>query len=352
MNVDFFEPSPAQKVGGLEPAIRCLERYLKQAGVPVRCDPSVEDLDDTDGASIVHFHGLWQPKFLKVSAHCRRAKIPYVVSPHGMLEPWARRHKGWKKWPWYHLFERRHLLGAARLLATSESETRNLEQLLPSVICRGIPLGLTAERRPDYPAARRTLGWLESEIVLLFLSRVHPKKGLHLLLRALAGLEPEYVRNVRLVIVGGGEKRYLRELKRFIERSSLRLTRVEWAGEIWDDRKWTYLQGADLFCLPSLSENFGLAVLEALQVGTQVLTTDRTPWDMIPALGAGRIVEPTEDKVRSALHELLAGPAWTIDQRERLAEEIGARFSWDAIGPEYLRFYEAIAAESRRGRGS
>ncbi len=350
MNIDFFEPPPAQKTGGLELAIRSLEAFLRSAGVTVRCNPSVGDLGVTNAPEIVHFHGLWQPQFLKISAYCRRAKIPYVVSPHGMLEPWAWRHKRWKKWPWHILFERRHLLGASRLLTTSEAEARNLGKLLPSGNCRELPLGLTSERRPDYAAARRALGWPESEVVLLFLSRVHPKKGLHLLLRALAGLEPSTVRNVRLVIVGGGEDRYVRELKRFVQRESARLPRVDWAGEIWDDRKWIYFQGADLFCLPSYSENFGLAILEALQVGTRVLTTDRTPWEIVPSLGAGKIVEPMEETVRSALAEVLADPIWTGEDREALAEQIRTRFSWDAVGPAYLRFYTEIAVNSDRGR--
>ena len=150
-----------------------------------------------------------------------------------MLEPWAWRHKRWKKLPWYHLFERRHLAGASRLLMTSESEARNLTKLLPEGRCHVLPLGFTAERQPDYRAARRTLDWHASEVVLLFLSRIDPKKGLHTLLRALAGLEPSTVRNVRLVIVGGGEAAHVRELKSYATQESSRLPRLDSVGEIW-----------------------------------------------------------------------------------------------------------------------
>jgi glycosyltransferase involved in cell wall biosynthesis len=344
MIVHFFEPHPAQKTGGLELAIRSLERFLRQAGVTGCSNPPIEGLGAREG-EVVHFHGLWQPKFLRISAHCRRRRIPYVVSPHGMLEPWAWRHKRWKKWPWYHLFERRHLSGASRLLTTSEAEARNVKTYLPSTDCRALPLGLAAEHHPDYAASRRKLGWSDSEVVLLFLSRIHPKKGIDLLLRALAGLEPGSVRNVRLAIVGGGEARYVRELKTFTQRESHRLPRVEWLGEIWGDDKWNYFQGADLFCLPSYSENFGLAILEALQVGTRVLVTDQTPWDIVPSLGAGIIVEPEENAIRSALLKFLVNPGWTDAQREALASRICSRFSWDAVGPGYLRFYEEITTE-------
>lgn len=346
MNVHFFEPPPAQKTGGLELAIRSLEGFLQQANVTVCCNPSVERLGSGETPEVVHFHGLWQRKFLKISARCRRLQIPYIVSPHGMLEPWAWRHKRWKKWPWYHLFERRHLSGASRLLTTSEAEARNLKKFLPSANCRALPLGLTTERLPDYAAARRALGWSESEVVLLFLSRIHPKKGLHILLRALSGLDPSSVRNVRLVIVGEGEGRYVRRLKNFLQRESSRLPRVDWPGEIWGDGKWVYFQGADLFCLPSYSENFGLAILEALQVGTRVLTTDQTPWDIVRSLGAGMIVQPMEGAIRSALVEFLANPEWTSAQRAALASTIRGQFSWGVVGPAYLRFYEEIVASS------
>jgi glycosyltransferase involved in cell wall biosynthesis len=294
-------------------------------------------------ADVVHFHGLWQPAFLGISASCRRAGVPYVVSPHGMLEPWAWRHKRWKKWPWYYLFERRHLSGASRLLATSEAEARNLQMRFPSGDSRALPLGLTSDRGPGYAEARRKLGWGASEVVLLFLSRIHPKKGLDVLLHALSGLQPGSFVNVRLAVVGGGDEVYLRELKGFASRESARLPRVDWVGEVQGEGKWGYFQGADLFCLPSYSENFGLAVLEALQVGTRVLTTTATPWDVLPSLEAGVVVEPTLGAIRSALVAFLTNTEWTDARREMLAAAIRARFSWDVVGPAYVRFYEEVA---------
>jgi glycosyltransferase involved in cell wall biosynthesis len=346
VNVDFYEPPEPQRAGGLDLAIRTLEEYLRRAGVSVRFNPPVEDLGHTL-PDVLHFHGLWQSTFLRVSGFCRRRRIPYVVSPHGMLEPWAFRHKRWKKTPWYYLFEHGHLAGASALLATSEMEARNLANLFPSQDCRALPLGLTSDCGPGYESARRKLGWDESEFVLLFLSRIHPKKGLHLLLGALAGLEPDYLRNVRLAIVGGGEKRYVRELENFVRQDSSRLPRVDWVGEVWGDDRWAYFQGADLFCLPSYSENFGFAILEALQVGTRVLTTNQTPWDIMPSLGAGTVVEADEHAIRLALARFVSCPGWTDAERSSLASKIHAQFSWSRVGPSYLRFYEEILAGAR-----
>jgi glycosyltransferase involved in cell wall biosynthesis len=113
-------------------------------------------------------------------------------------------------------------------------------------------------------------------------------------------------------------------------------------GEIWGDARWAYFQGADLFCLPSFSENFGLAILEALQVGTRVLTTNQTPWSVLPSLGAGFVVEPAEDAVKNALAAFLAAPEWSVEQRAKLATEIQRRFSWDVVGPSYISLYRDV----------
>jgi len=259
-----------------------------------------------------------------------------------MLEPWAWWHKWWKKSIYFQLIERRHLAGAARLVATSETEASNLKRFFPASACEVLPLGIPEVRGPDYEAARRNLGWEGSELIILFLSRVHPKKGLHLLFSALTKIQSELSDRIRLVIVGDGQKRYVRKLRLFQENNRSLLPRIDWIGEIWTEEKWKYLQGADLFCLPSYSENFGLAVLEALQVGTRVLTTDQTPWGNLPSWDAGWIAQPQADALAKSLAQYLANSEWTIDQRKSLAVQTRQRFAWENIGPHYLRFYEDI----------
>jgi glycosyltransferase involved in cell wall biosynthesis len=341
MIIDFFQPPLPQRVGGLDLATKSLMDFLVRSGITLRVEPAREMIGESGAREIVHFHGLWQRNFPRISAHCRRRGVPYIVSPHGMLEPWAWRHKWWKKWAYFHLIERRHLAQADRLLTTSAAESRNLEKFFPQSNRAVLPLGLAELRQPDYAAARRILEWSESEIVILFLSRIHPKKGLSLLLRALASFGPNpSSRPVRLVIVGGGAKSYLRKLKAFARKEHRRLPRIDWVGQIWGEGKWVYLQGADLMCLPSYSENFGFVVLESLQVGTRVITTDQTPWDSIPSSGAGWIVPPKVGALAGALAEYLAYPEWSVKQRSGLAAETGEGFSWDKIGPAYLRFYQ------------
>jgi glycosyltransferase involved in cell wall biosynthesis len=154
MIVHFFEPPPFQATGGLNLAIQSLKAFLEHSGVDVRSNSPIKELGESGAQEVVHFHGIWQPRFLKVSAHCRRRKIPYLVSPHGMLEPWAWRHKWWKKWPYFQFVEKRHLAGARCLVATSDSESHNLRKFFPSSPCEVLSLGLTASKFPDYLRAR------------------------------------------------------------------------------------------------------------------------------------------------------------------------------------------------------
>jgi glycosyltransferase involved in cell wall biosynthesis len=262
-----------------------------------------------------------------------------VVSPHGMLEPWAWRHKWWKKWAYFHLFEKRFLRGADALLATARPEGERLGKMVPGQRVETIPLGIDAGVAPDYEAARAALGWERDERVLLFLSRIHPKKGLDLLLQALARTPAPHP--VRLVIVGDGDPSYVAQLQAWAQTHATGLPRIDWIGPVWGEARWRYFQGADLFCLPTHSENFGLVVLEAWQTGTPVLTTPGTPWAADLA-GRGYLCEPRIDSIGEALRTFWASPTAGAAQRLALHEWTRQNFAWDLLAPRYLDFYRSL----------
>jgi len=333
MKVAFLEPPAAQRVGGLDGAIRSLEKAMRTLGIDVL--PSFED----GGASVVHFHGLWQPAHSRLSARLAARGVPFIVSPHGMLEPWAWRHKWWKKWPYFLLRERAHLRRASCLLATAPEEATRLQAMVPGARVEALPLGFTGDAAPNYESAREQLGWRDDETVLLFLSRLHEKKGLDLLLRALArGGAPS---GTRLAIVGGGEAAYVSSMRHLA--AKLALPHVDWIGEVWGEARWPFFQGADLFCLPSHSENFGLAVLEACQTGTLALTTDRTPWGAWLGGGRGIIAQPNDASVASALARFFSQGKRSAEQRAALANWTREHFSWNALGPRYAALYRELA---------
>lgn len=341
MKILFAEPPPEQAVGGLELAIDTLYTYLRQDGVAIRRRVGAAILMETD-PDVVHFHGLWQPEHAWMSFWCRRRGIPYVVSPHGMLEPWAWNHKAWKKKPYFALVERWHLNGARRVLATSEQEQQNLRPFVSGSEVEAIPLSLSEDVGPGYSEARRALGWPEDERVLLYLSRVHPKKGLHLLLEALVAIPETEQQKTRVVVVGPGPDDYVQRVKQYAQARAARLPPVQWEGPVWGDDKWIYLQGADLMCLPTYSENFGIVVLEACQVGTPVLTTNTTPWSFLKQWEGGYVVDPEVPAIQAALNDFYHHFTWTPEKRQRLAEKTRRRFDVARIGPRYLDVYRKI----------
>jgi len=336
VKIAFFQPPAPQRIGGLDAAIQGINAALTKAGVEVIENAGAETTFD-----LAHFHGLWQPNHARRAPRLRERGIPYVVSPHGMLEPWAWRHKRWKKWPYFQLIEKRYLARAAALLATGPGEAQRLARFAPAQRIEALPLGLTGAARPDYDAARRQLGWAPDEIVLLYLSRLHVKKGADLLLRALASSHWPVV--TRLVVVGDGERSYVDSLRTFASREANKLPRIDWIGPVWGESRWKYFQGADLFCLPTHSENFGLAVLESLQVGTPALTTVDTPWAEDLSGPRGFIIRPNVDDLRATLVRFFAQPRTPSATRREIADWAWSRFDWSQLGPRYAAFFESIA---------
>jgi glycosyltransferase involved in cell wall biosynthesis len=336
MRIAFHEPPAEQRIGGLDAAIRGLQAALEKHGHKVAINPN----GDFGRPDVVHFHGLWQPQFARRARHYLQEKVPYIVSPHGMLEPWAWNHKRWKKYPYWHLIEKRWVRHAARLLATADSEALRLETFLPQARCAVLPLGLTGNAQPNYAAAREKLGWEPGEMILLFLSRVHEKKGLDLLLSALADLGKGRPARLRLVIVGPEEQPgYAERCRRFIKLYAGRLPAIEWKGPVWGDERWAYLQGADLFCLPTHSENFGLVVLESCQVGTPVLTTTGTPWTDVLPDRAGFIAEPNVDSISSQLSAFFHVHRPEPTDREELANWARENYDWEQVAARYAELY-------------
>jgi glycosyltransferase involved in cell wall biosynthesis len=335
-SVAFIELPPRLRTGGLEAACSGLATALGALGVQV-----MRDWDGTPpDPDVVHVHGLWNRRAPRIVRACRRRGIPCIVSPHGMLEAWAWRKKWWKKWPYFLLVERRMLRRAAGLLATSRIEARTLARRLPAAHITALPLGTHEQIEPDHAGARARLGWEADCRVLLYLSRLHEKKGLHLLLQALAAGGAGLGR-ARLAIVGDGAAAYLRHCRELAAAAPGNI-QIDWHGAVWGAARWDYYRGADLFCLPTHSENFGLAVLEACQAGTPVLVGRDTPWGALAERGWGYVVEPAVGAVQTALASWAAGIPWSAAQRAELARWAHASFAWEHIAPEYLEAYKKL----------
>ena len=282
---------------------------------------------------VIHSHGLWLAPGLYAAAAAGRAGKPLVISPRGMLSPVAlsfsrtRKQVAWRAW------QHRALRGAACLHATSEAECQDIRALgfinPVAVIPNGIDL--PPEYRPQARSARTVLS----------LGRLHPKKGLPQLLRAWARVEGAFP-DWRLRIAGPAEGGHDAELEALAR--ELGLARVSIEGPIFGPEKLATYRDAELFVLPSLDENFGITVAEALAAGTPVISTTGAPWQGLEGEGCGWWVEQGEGSIASALAAAMALPReqlWSMGANGRRWME--RDFTWQSVAAEMTSVYRWLA---------
>lgn len=295
---------------------------------------------DHPGA-VVHDHGMWLPINHAVAAVCARARtVPRVVSPKGMLDTTAlafgRRKKDIAWW----LYQRRDLQRAAAFQATSETEAASIRALgfeQPiAVISHGVTCpAVTRPARADPDASRQAL----------FLSRLHPIKGVADLIHAWDNVRPK---GWTLKIVGGGEAAHRREVEALVAAVGLR-DDIRIHDEVTDDEKWDIYAESDLFVLPSYSENFGVVIAEALGTGLPVITTTATPWQDIRASGCGWWIETGVDSLTATLRAATAlAPAELQAMGERGAALIARKYAWHSVASSMADFYRWLLGRGPR----
>lgn len=281
---------------------------------------------------IVDVQGLWTWSSRVSLDRYRRLGTPYIVTPRGMLDPWARSNSVWKKRLFGVFAETAHLRHACCLRATAEMEAKHFRDAGLTVPVAIVPNAITvAPPSPQSaPGSRRQA---------LFLSRIHPKKGIAYLLQAWAALEERYP-HWDLVIAGMDEKGHLAEMK--INAGKLGLARVSFSGAVHGAEKNALLRASDLFVLPTHSENFGLVVAEALAQEVPVITTQNAPWAGLEKMGCGwwiplseaRLTETMADAMARPRAELRAmgerGRAWILDEftPEKVAAQMREVYLW------------------------
>ena len=290
------------------------------------------------GAGVVHDHGLWLPTNRAAALAARALGRPFVLSPKGMLSERALRVSRAKKalaWP---LYQRRTLRHADAFAATSEAEVQDLRRLgfqQPAAVVRyGVDLPAPAPTRAS-----------DGPRTALYLSRLHPIKGLPDLVAAWADVRPE---GWRLVIAGPDEGGHRAEVERQVQAAGLGGA-VSFAGPVGDDDKWDAYRAADLFVLPTHSENFGIVVAEALAAGLPVLTTWGAPWEALVTHGCGWWVETGAPSIAPALREATAAPPEALramGERGRAYAE--ADLSWERAAADHLALYQWLLGAGPR----
>ena len=234
-----------------------------------------------------------------------------------MLEPWImKRHYWTKKFPASLLFQKRGIQIANVIHATAESEKHNLTQLGWNNNIEVIPNCVEIDK------ITMKESWIRNKNIL-FLSRVHIKKGINFLIEATANLKTE-LQGYTINIAGEGEESYINELKQLASKLGVE-NLIHFIGGVYGDKKWELFKKADLFVLPTHSENFGIVVAEALACGTPVITTQGTPWQELESYHCGWWTEIGTEATTKALKEFLQCTETQLEQIGKKWKKINRR---------------------------
>jgi glycosyltransferase involved in cell wall biosynthesis len=271
--------------------------------------------------NVVHLHGTWSPMLAVASLMARACGLPYLVSPHGCLEPWAINHRRAKKLIALALYQKHVFCKAAMLLATAEQELRSIRRLGINTPVAVIPLGVDL---PDASTPR-----IELAKRILFMSRIHPVKGLIELVSAWALVrQPGWT----VVIAGPDEDGHEAAVRAQIQILGLE-DDFHFTGLVAGDQKEQLFATCDFFILPSHSENFGMVVAEALARSLPVITTTGTPWQLLQPRGCGWWVSPDVDGLALALRQALNMSKSELNQMGAHGRELVTQeFAWEKIG--------------------
>ncbi|HEY9692896.1 MAG TPA: hormogonium polysaccharide biosynthesis glycosyltransferase HpsP [Oculatellaceae cyanobacterium] len=295
---------------------------------------------------LAHIHALFSPVSTIAAMVARSQKLPYLLRPLGTLDPADLRKKRRLKLLYAALLEKHNLAGAAGIHFTSVQEAKISERFGTSTPNFVIPLGVELPQpMPEPDLCRIKLEIPPNEPLVLFMSRIEPKKGLDLLIPALEKLLIEGV-NFHFVLAGSNpqDPDYENKIREIVQASPLdKCTTL--TGFVSGDFKASLLQDADLFVLPSYYENFGIAVAEAMATGTPVVISDQVHiWEEVRDAEAGWVCTCDVESLTDKLHSALADAS----QRHRRglnAQEYAQKvYNWSAIAKQTIQVYKKILA--------
>jgi glycosyltransferase involved in cell wall biosynthesis len=304
---------------------------LLPAGAMRKAEPVLQ------GADVVHLHAMWTTSNLQMARVARRSRKPYILSVHGMLDDWCMSQRRLKKKLYLSIAGSRLLLEARFVHCTAEAELQQSAKFFPAERGRVIPLvfDVSAFRAlPGPERAREKFGIPAgikfddpTNINLLFLSRIHPKKGCEKLLetaRLLCERLAESGRSLRVYFAGTGDAEYVAQVKALAETMGLG-ERVRFLGMVTGVDKVSLFEACDLFVLPTSQENFGFVFFEAMACQTPVVTTRGVDvWPELEASAGARIIDPYPPALADAVAALIndggllrrmgeAGREWTFN---------------------------------------
>lgn len=299
---------------------------------------------------IVHQTSIWSAKSRVTNRWRSRFQRPTVVAPQGALEAYTLRRSAWKKRLASIMYEAVNLRNATCLQATSPTEVISFREYGLVNPVAVIPNGISdswVNSHGDGAEFRGQFSLSESKRIGLFLSRIHPKKGLPILFKALAEIR-KWLEDWIFVVAGPGELTYRRELQRLAQELEI-IDKIRFIDPVYGQDKRNAFAAADLFVLPTHSDNFAIAVAEALGAAVPVLTTYGAPWEDLQTHECGWWVPIDADAVKKALLEAIQLPRDALramGQRGKVL--VAQRFTWSRIAEMTIELYDWLLYSSER----
>ncbi|MFQ5850573.1 MAG: glycosyltransferase [Candidatus Binatia bacterium] len=333
-NIDMPLEQPVEVEGVTVWCFRChlLRKYGFSLGLTKWLKGHMSEYD------IIHIHAFFSYVTAVAAYYAKRCRIPYIIRPIGELDPWCLKRGLWKKSPFYRFFGWPLLLKAAAIHVTSQMELRGLVRLGLGQKCVVIPLGVEAASYESLVRFTSSNGTCQ----LLFLSRVDPKKGLPLLLRAVRQLKNQGI-DAELTVAGYGKPFYMAEMEGLAHRLSIE-EQVHFSGFVAGRDKRRCLAAADVFVLPSYHENFGVAVTEAMAAGLPVIISDQVALAQeVEESRAGRVIPAgSVDALAEAIEEIATDVTKQKDMGYRARKLVEQRFTWSRAGKQLADLYRAV----------
>lgn len=284
---------------------------------------------------IIHTHGLWHPANHWAAYIAKKKNIPLVIHPRGMLEPWSLSHHALRKKIAMKAYQEGDLKNAKVFIATSNLEYENLRNLglrqPVAIIPNGVDFPLIGSDQDSHIHENKVR-------TVLFLSRLHSKKGVIELVKSWKALSRN---GWRLLIAGPDDGGHIHELQALIKKLDLE-NEVELCGEVEGEQKDLLFRNADIFVLPTFSENFGIVVAEALSYGIPVITTKGTPWEDLERYQCGWWIELS---VLSLTETLQIAMQLTDKERRDMGQrgrDYVRRYNWVEIAEQTIQVYKWI----------
>lgn len=339
---DIFKPEGVK----LYPCRQSKNPLLKTVGYSREMNRLMRQL--VSKHNLLHIHSLYNYPAVTASRAAVDSGVPYIVQPHGSLHPWKLRHHRFRKWIFNRFVDRRILESAVALHAESENDRSDILNFFPHPRVFIVPCGVFSEKLNEptrWKSAAERWPQLGSRKYILYLGRIDHNKGVDVLLTAFRE-NLELLKDHILFIAGPDHANMVPGLQRLSNRLGIS-ERVIWTGMITEEERKLAFKHCNFFILPSLSENFGITVVEAMFCAKPVIATTATPWNMLQECGAGVVVPPTVEGISRALGNFGKMSPEELNEMGEHGKALAHReYEWNSIAQSTTKIYTEILEDS------